>query len=60
MVPPSFNPHPKFGAQSSNYCSDKSISCPYFIKFADSNIAEVENAQHEPHYPYSLIGVTMP
>jgi len=29
-------------------------------KFKDSNALAAENAQHDPHYPYYLTGLTAP
>lgn len=36
------------------------MSCPYLILYAPSRAAVVEKVQQEPHYPWSLMGVTAP
>jgi len=46
--------------QSTNCCSEKDTSEPELIKFNPSREPVVEKAQHDPHEPWFLIGVTAP
>lgn len=53
--------HPLFWVeQSTNYYSENESNLPVAKKWAPSKDPVVENAQHEPHYPWSLTAVIAP
>src|SRR3990172_8277994 len=53
--PPS-QPQP-FLLHETRYCSEMSRGWPSFCQMICSTTPTVANAQHEPHWPWSLIGV---
>merc|ERR1712013_778796 len=59
MEPP-LQPMLPFLEQSTSCCSDMETSLPVPICHAPSMPPVVEKAQHEPHWPWSLTGVTAP
>lgn len=60
IKPPSQPMFPYLREQSTKFCSDNETSCEAALKCWPSNEATAEKAQHEPHCPWSLIGVTYP
>jgi hypothetical protein len=61
IKPPSHPWFPYEVEQSTNCCSEKlNKFFPLNKKLAPSNEPVVEKAQHEPHCPWFLIGVTAP
>lgn len=51
---------PSAPEQSTSCCSDSSGSALVLMKLMPSTEPVVEKAQHEPHWPWSLMGVTAP
>jgi len=47
-------------SQSTICCSDKLNSFPFFIAHCDSSAPAAENAQQDPHWPWSFTGLTTP
>ena len=47
-------------SQSTNYYSARESRVPVWMKWAPSMAAVAEKAQHDPHYPWSLTGLTAP
>ena len=58
MRPPPQPKLPQFCEQSTKFCSEREVSGLPASAHCPSNDATVEKAQHEPHWPWSLIGVT--
>ena len=46
--------------QDTNHCSENCLKVPLLIASNDSKAVIAANAQHEPHYPWLLIGFTFP
>ena len=49
---------PYFLEQSTKFCSESETNFPVALKCCPSKDPVVENAQHEPHCPWFLTGVT--
>jgi hypothetical protein len=46
--------------QSTSCCSENELNFEVALKWAPSRDPVVEKAQHDPHWPWFLIGVTAP
>ena len=60
ISPPLQPSFPKDDEQSTSYCSEYEVSFPVAMNSAPSTAPVVEKAQHDPHCPWSLTGVTAP
>nr|CAB3481713.1 unnamed protein product [Digitaria exilis]CAB3483790.1 unnamed protein product [Digitaria exilis] len=57
---PPLHPALAFVSQSTSCCSDSEVRFLVLMALTPSTAAIVENAQHEPHWPWSLTSVTAP